>query len=569
MWSPFLDPFVRAIAHGRCALFTHHAERVERRQSAFLLDVVQRNADTDFGRDHGFGEIRSVADFRKRVPIRDYEYVEPYVRSVMEGKLDALLGPSETLSMFAITSGTTSRAKYIPVTDRFIRLFRHGWWTWGKFVFDDRLCAFRDGILQITGAAYEDCTETGVPCGSVSGMCTDRLPKFVRKMYVRPSRAALIADGDTKHYVTMRFAVTKSVSLISTANPSTVLAIGRAGERWHEELIRDVRDGTVTFFNEPDPEVARALRSAVSPDPQGARLLEEIRRRTGKLLPRDVWPTLGMIACWKAGTLVNYLSHFDEYFGDVPVHDIGLVASEGRMSIPMSLNESGGAADIVSQFLEFVPEDEAGQENARALMAHEVQEGRRYLIVLTNGAGLYRYSINDVVKVVGFYHRTPIIEFINKASGFSSITGEKLSEQQVVLAVRRAGEDGGSVLDTFTFAPHWDRIPYYDILIEEGALVGARAETFATRVDEALRSLNVEYDAKRKSARLAPPRIVTLPAGSWTRYRDHKVRKNRGRIEQYKHVYLVQDLEFISRLSETMGFPQDRTSAPQKESSHR
>lgn len=568
MWSPFLDPFVQAVARAKCALFMYHAERVEQQQSAFLLDVVRRNAGTDFGRDHAFGEIRSIADFRKRVPIRDYEYVEPYVRAVMAGNARALFGPSDTLRMFAVTSGTTSRAKYIPVTDRFIRLFRRGWWMWGKSVFDDRICAFRDMMLQITGAAHEDYTDTGVPCGSVSGLCTDMLPAFVRKMYVRPSATALIADGDTKYYVTMRFAVTRPVSMISTANPSTVLAIARAGELRHEELIRDVRDGTVTFFQEPEPEVAKALRSAVSPDPQAARSLDEIRRRTGKLLPRDVWPTLGLIACWKGGTLVNYLSHFDEYFGDVPVHDIGLVASEGRMSIPMSLNETGGTADILSHFLEFVPEDEAGKENAHALMAHEVEQGRKYLIVLTNGSGLYRYNINDVVKVVGFYRRTPIIEFINKGSGFSNITGEKLSEQQVVLAVRRAGEVGDGVLDTFTFVPHWDRTPYYDVVVGEGALAGTCPETFATRVDQALRSLNVEYDAKRKSARLGPPRIVTLPEGSWTRYRDRKVRQNRGRIEQYKHVYLVQDFDFVSKLSEAAERPLRPAGAPETGSSH-
>jgi len=562
MWSPFLDPFVQAIARTKCALFAYHAERVERRQSDFLLDVVRRSTDTDFGRDHRFSEIRSVADFRKRVPIRDYDYAEPYVRSVMAGKVNALFGPSDRLRMFAITSGTTRRAKYIPVTDRFIRLFRHGWWTWGKCVFDDRLCAFRDMMLQITGAAHEDCTETGVPCGSVSGLCTDMLPSFVRKMYVRPPRASLIVDGDTKYYVTMRFAVTKRVSMISTANPSTVLAIGRVGERRHEELIRDVRDGTVTFFQDPDPEVARALRSAVTPDPQAARSLEEIRRRTGQLLPRDVWPGLGMIACWKGGTLGNYLSHFDDYFGDVPVHDVGLIASEGRMSIPMSLNESGGAADILSQFIEFVPEDQAGKEDPPARMAHEVEEGRNYFIVLTNGAGLYRYNINDLVKVIGFYRRTPIIEFLNKGSGFSNITGEKISEQQVVSAVRRAGQDGG-VLDTFTFVPHWDTTPYYDIAVEEGALGETCAGTFAERVDAALRSLNVEYDAKRKSGRLGSPRVVALPEGTWNRYRDGKVRRNRGRIEQYKHVYLVNDFEFVSKLSETTEGPLDPAGAPE------
>ena len=471
----------------------------------------------------------------------------------MEGRTDALFGPSERLRMFAVTSGTTRRAKHIPITDRFVRLFREGWWVWGGYVRTDRPSAYRDMVLQVTGAACEHRTSAGLPCGSVSGLITDMLPQFVKRMYVRPPETAHVKDGATKYYVTMRFAASASVSLISTANPSTILAIARVGETHHEELIRDVRDGTVTFFEEPDAEVAEALRRRVSPDPEGARRLEAVRRRTGKLLPRDIWPHLSMLACWKGGTLVNYLTRFEEYFGNAAVHEIGLVASEGRMSVPLSLLSDAAALDVTSNFYEFIPAEDADAEAPDALLAHELEEGRQYSIVLTNAGGLYRYKINDLVRVAGFYRRAPLIEFMNKGSGFSSITGEKLSEHQAVLAMRQACGGTRNVVDTFTLSAAWDHPPFYHVVLEEGVLADGEGTQLLDRLDTALCALNVEYESKRHTGRLGPLRLVKLPAGAWDRRRDRKIRQNQGRIEQYKHVYVVQDFEFVDGLMEAVG----------------
>ena len=147
----------------------------------------------------------------------------------------------------------------------------------------------------------------------------------------------------------------------------------------------------------------------------------------------------------------------------------------------------------------------------------------------------------------------PVLEFLNKGSGFSSVTGEKLSEFQVVQAAREASGEGGCVADTFMAVPEWDDPPFYSVLMEEGALAGLSEAGFAERFDEALQRLNVEYESKRKTSRLGQVRLRRLPKGTWERYRDVKIQQNRGRIEQYKQVYLVQDLDFVRKLGEDMG----------------
>ena len=130
-----------------------------------------------------------------------------------------------------------------------------------------------------------------------------------------------------------------------------------------------------------------------------------------------------------------YLRGYPEFFGDAPVRDVGLIASEGRMTIPIEDGTPAGMLDIRHHYFEFIPEDQADRDEPETVEAADLVEGRNYFIVLTTAGGLYRYNIHDLVRCVGFHGTAPLIEFLNKGAHFSSLTGEKLSEHQVVAAV--------------------------------------------------------------------------------------------------------------------------------------
>src|SRR5205085_823345 len=121
--------------------------------------------------------------------------------------------------------------------------------------------------------------------------------------------------------------------------------------------------------------------------------------------------------------------------GAMPVRDVGLIASEGRMTIPMADRTPSGILDVTTHYFEFLPEEEADSANPVVLSAHEVQEGRTYYILPTTAFGLYRYHIHDLVRVTGFHNRTPLVEFLSKGAHFANITGEKLSEYHVAGAM--------------------------------------------------------------------------------------------------------------------------------------
>jgi hypothetical protein len=240
------------------------------------------------------------------------------------------------------------------------------------------------------------------------------------------------------------------------------------------------------------------------------------------------------------------LRGYPEFFGDVPVRDVGLIASEGRMTIPIDDDTSAGVLDVRHHYFEFIPQAQADREEPETVEATDLVEGQNYFIVLTTAGGLYRYHISDLVRCVGFCGEAPMIEFLNKGAHYSSLTGEKISEHQVVAAVEAAQRSLGVHVSSYLLVPIWDDPPYYALLIEEGDLAGAAiSERLASAVERELRIQNVEYTAKRDSRRLAPVQVVPIARGSWSQFQKNRLARSGGTVEQYKQPHLVPDLELI------------------------
>lgn len=530
-------------------------------QRDLLLARVARNADSQFGRDHHFGEIRTPADFRRRVPIRGYTEHEPYIDRVRQGDTSALFGPGTNVLMFAMTSGTTDRPKTIPITAEALRDYRKGWMIWGILAFDAHPGMLAKGmkpILQIASDWRESFTPAGIPCGAITGLTSHMQSPLIRMTYAMPAAASRIKDIESKYYVALRNSVHRSLGTIIAANPSTILAIARLGDREKATLIRDLHDGTIDpKWTIPDDVRQAIRRRTVRKHRKAARRLEAIVERTGRLLPRDYWPDLQFLSNWTGGTMGAYLRGYPEYFGDVPVRDVGLIASEGRFTIPIEDGTPAGVLDIGHHYFEFIPEDQADREQPETVEAVDLVVGRRYFILPTTSGGLYRYQIHDLVECVGFEGQAPRLVFLNKGAHFSSLTGEKLSEFQVVAAVSAAQKSIGLKLASFIVLPSWGDPPRYNLLIEEGDLAGSDGldARLAHAVETELGRVNLEYENRRSTLRLGPIRIRRLPRGAWADFQRRRLARSGGTVEQYKQPCLLSDLEAIDGFRFADGSP--------------
>jgi hypothetical protein len=548
----------RALVRRDARRFLNAAKNCRSAQSQVLVDLLALNAGSRFARQHRLEGVRNATQYRRRVPVADYEYFRPYIEEVKAGQHDALLGPKNRLLMFSLTSGTTAQAKYIPITERFLADYRNGWQAWGIQAIDAHPGINSRMILQLSSDFDLFRTPGGTPCGNISGLVAACQKRIVRTMYTVPGAVAKIRNSEAKLYTTMRLAVAdRDIGMIMTANPSTLIQLAKLSDARKEDLIRDIADGTLAEAEHVPAELHAAIGRRLSrKDKTRAAELETIVDRTGRLVPRDFWPEMQLLAIWTGGSAGSYLPGLQDDFGQVPIRDHGLSASEGRMTIPVADGTPAGILDVTTHFFEFIPEAEYGRPDATVLEAHELEEGKNYYILLTTSSGLCRYNICDVVRCTGFYHSTPMVEFLHKGAHIANLTGEKISESQVVTAVRAASDKMRLCLSHFTLSPVWGNPPKYHLHAEHADLAAPHlGDSLANLVDDHLKSINCEYCDKRASGRLAPIQWVPLPEGTWSTYSQLRRQKSGGSVEQYKHPCLVPDLEFSSKLLTEIAAP--------------
>ncbi|HEY7309400.1 MAG TPA: GH3 auxin-responsive promoter family protein [Gemmataceae bacterium] len=554
----FLKLIARPIRR-RLAVFEAATCQPREVQEALLRDILEHQAATAFGRDHRFDAVRTAEDFRRQVPVAGYEYVEPYIVRVCRGETDALLADPR-IHMFALTSGTTAGRKFIPVTQQYLDDYRRGWNIWGLKALRDHSEVRMRPILQMAGDPDEFRTESGVPCGAVTGLTAKMQKRLIRWLYSVPASVARIKDPRAKYYVVLLLSVPRKVGMIIAANPSTLINLARAGDLEKEALIRDIHDGTLTAHIEIPADIRADLQRRLRKHPDRARELEEIIARTGTLYPKDYWPSDCLLGNWTGGSVGSYLRHYPRYFGATPVRDIGLIASEGRMTIPLADGTPSGVLDVTTHYFEFIPESEGDSPNPTVLGAHELKEGGTYFILLTTAFGLYRYNISDVVRVTGFHNGTPLIEFLSKGAHFANLTGEKLSEYHVTQSMAEVLHELNLTLTTYSLAPCWPsndagaagefEQPYYGLFVEQGDLSDlSLGRRLAEQLDVRLRQRNIEYDSKRESQRLGTVRLEVVRTGFWPQWDRQRLLKTGGTLEQYKHPCLINDLQFREHIS--------------------
>ncbi len=546
-------PLIAGPVRRRLAEFEAATHRPRELQEALLRDILTHHAGTAFGRDHHFDTIRTPDDFRRQLPVAEYDYFEPYIARVRRGETNALLADPKVY-MFALTSGTTATRKYIPVTDSYLDDYRRGWNLWGLRAFQDHPEVSLQPIVQMSGDWNEYQTEAGIPCGAVTGLTATMQKRVIRWLYCVPPEVGRIKDAHAKYYTALRLSLPSPVGMIIAANPSTMINLARFGDQEKETLIRDIADGTLNARWELPADVRASVKRRLHAEPERARELAAIVARTGTLYPKDYWPRKCLLGNWTGGSMGAYLRHYPRYYGDHPVRDVGLIASEGRMTIPVADHTPAGVLDVTTHYFEFIPEAEVKSPQPTVLAAHEVQEGGTYYILPTTSYGLYRYQIHDLVRVTGFHNRTPLVEFLSKGALFSNLTGEKISEYHVTQSMAVVLRELDLTIVAYTVAPCWPggdaafEQPYYGLFLERGELPDAAAERLAAGLELRLRAVNDEYAAKRDSLRLGALRIEWLRPGFWRDWDRERLKKTGGVLDQYKRPCLMSDPHFSKQV---------------------
>lgn len=515
-------------------------------QEQHLLKVLQQNRDTVFGREHSFLRIDSVKSFQQQVPIRSYDDFAPYIQRMLQGESAVLV--NEALTFFARSSGTTGAAKYIPVTESYLeemRAVRLMWMRSIALVFPGLVKGL---FLTMHSPGIEGHSASGVPFGSITvAMAGEKKDALGEAFDGIPASIFTIKDFDSKYYVLLRAALDRPISLVGAMNPSTLLILFQRLSDWAETLAEDLENGRISPPNPVDQAVLKDMHRSTIKRPKMARRLRQSLARHGFVKAREVWPELCGVLCWKGGSAGFYLDKLRPYIGDLPVMDYGYAASEGAFNIVEDAGAGCGVVGVEGHFLEFIPEERYGKADAPALLVDELEAGKRYAVIITAANGLFRYDIGDMIEVCDFAQNLPRVRFVHKSGQVISLTGEKVSEAQIVQAITDAQQHASVQLDGFLVTAKLADPSFYILAAESQVLSTSEIQNLLDAFDQDLQLGNIEYQAKRASQRLGPPRFVRCNQGAFSQLRHAGLRKGASDA-QIKTPHLWNDVNVLDKV---------------------
>ena len=513
--------------------FQRRTNQPEAAQQELLNRLLAANRDTAFGRCHGFSSMATTKDFQEGVPVGDYETYRPWIDQVIQGEHRVLT--ADQPYMFTLTSGTGGQPKLIPVNRSTKTNSSRLSALWLYRALADHPQLLEGKALAVVSPAVEGHTATGIPFGSASGHIYQHASWYLRRRYAVPYDVFAIKDFEAKYYTIMRIAIEQNVSFIATPNPSTILRLVTTADHNREQIIRDIYDGTLSAKFDIETVIRQQLKSTLNPNVKRARELEAMLTSNESFAPRYYWPNLKLVGCWKGGSVGTTISRIEPWFRPgMPFRDIGYLSSEAQVTLPVQDAGSAGILALDSNFYEFIPEADIDSSNPTALTVGQLQAGESYYILITSPTGLYRYDINDVVKVSGYYQKTPILEFVRKGRDMVNLEGEKLHVGQLIQAVESAQRSTGVKVEYFRGVGNVGA-SRYDLKIElaEGSLNDELVKQLGREIDSRLAELNIEYDQKRRSGRLHAPHVQVMAKG-WSSRRV-KAKLDRGlRDVQFK-----------------------------------
>lgn len=498
-------------------------------QEDVLKTIISENKDTEFGKAHSFSEIKTIEDYRKRVPLAEYDDFAPFIERMVEGEENVLV--KEHINHFNKTSGTLGLAKYIPLSEKQVKdcgkyfalhtnatisaQIGYGW-NDGK------------GINLMEGTAVT--LESGATYGSASSVGVKRGPfkNISSSIYTSPLEAKQPKEGVITRYIHARFALAeRNVTYIVATFSSLIFEFFTYIENNHEMLVNDIEKGTIDELVDLPDDVKASLMTKIKPDPERA---AELRAAFAKGLDtpwaKRIWKNMQYMLSAGGANFMPYTEKIkNRVLGpDVHVFYLGVSASEGFFSAVYKVDDSASIMTPDCVFMEFIDtEDESGE----CLTIDQLKEGGCYEIIITNFGGLYRYRMHDVIEVVGFHNKTPLIKFKNRAGYAANIRGEKTSEAAVRHAVSETERLLGLSVYDYSIYPDTDANPSTYCLFLE--LItrpeGLKNSEIRDALEKQLMLANRRLEYHLGEGYLAPIRLITLQKDTYMLYRDVMVMK--------------------------------------------
>jgi hypothetical protein len=434
--KPFADYIYKGIQR---SMYTAIAD-----QDKILQDLIRKGRGTKFGKDHHLDQVVDHQSYTQAIPVRDYEQIKDYVQEIKEGKSN-ILWPGKPIYL-AKTSGTTSGAKYIPITKdsipNHINTARNALLI---YIATTGNSSFVSGnMIFLSGSPTLD-RIGGIPTGRLSGIVNHHIPGYLKRNQLPSFETNCIEDWETKLDKIVEETIHRNMTLISGIPPWMQMYFDRLIERKGKKV------------GEIFPELSVLVHGGVNFTPYKSKLMDSIGKKVDTI---ETFP-----------------------------------ASEGFFAFQDTRDEEGLLLNTNSGiFFEFIPSSEIFNENPTRLSLKDVKLGENYALIINNNAGLWGYNIGDTVKFVSLNPYRIIVS--GRIKHYISAFGEHVIGEEVEFSMMKAATEFNAKIVEFTVAPfvsQHEGKSYHEWFVEfEETPTDLHA--FAEAVDQHMRRKNIYYD---------------------------------------------------------------------------
>ncbi len=471
---------------------------------ALLMKILRDNSDTEFGKAHRFGEIKTIAEFRQNVPVCTYEDFAPYIERMKNGE-ENLLTSSKVLG-YSRTSGSSGVPKYIPATEASLKAYVKYTWTRALALGAQALEAkgehYRPGRGVFLSPATNEVLPSGLPCSNIAEIGAREYGTFYPYILTVPTKKLFdVHDGDYIYNI-YRFAladedVTFMFSVFFSINVSQLAYLQK---HWRV-IVDDIEKGTIDESIRLKPEVRKELSALVKPMPERAAYLrKQFEQGFDETLLRRIWPNMTVLCGIGNASFRPATAYVRSFAKDIPFDYSIYGASEGLIAAVTELESTDMQLLTDSCFYEFIPADEEDRKNGNEVLTlDQLKTGGKYEVLITTQAGLYRYHLKDVIEVKGFRNKCPMISFVYRKGQMFNIAGEKFSEEDARHTIRMFEQAHGIRVDHWLFYQDDSVMPSrYSLVVESDEDIDWDA--CIDELEEYMGRCNKRYPGQREKA---------------------------------------------------------------------
>lgn len=502
-------------------LFTKNSNAVEAYQFNKLKNYIAKNKETTFGKYHQFGSIKNYKDFVNTVPVSKYSYFQNYINQIAEGESNCLT--QEKVIRFEETSGTTTFAKLIPYTKTLLTEFQSAIACWMYALYKQNPIVFNGKAYWSISPATRQQRKTK---GGINIGVADDAAYFnpfanllLNEILVAPRNLSKLHAKDFYINSIAYLLAEESLSFISAWSPSFLLAFDDFLKKNTYEIL------TSNIFKKIASTKRQDYLKQVLKDEFSWNLL---------------WRNLSIVSCWTDAQAYQQSKLLQKRLGNIKIQGKGLLSTEFVCSFPLS-NKHYPALSYLSHFYEF-----RSLLNDEILLAHQLEKGKIYEIVVTTGGGLYRYATSDLIEVTGQFNQVPCFKFVGRKNKQSDLVGEKITEFQINNAINTLLKNQLDEVEWVFVATEKTNGSFYNYVLNIELKEASALNVCEQKIDqfENLLFANPYYKEAVELGQLKPLCLHFLDKGKRNKYLTHLKKNNNGKEAVIKNRTLLSFKEY-------------------------